>query len=823
MLNFIKNLKKGLLNSLLIGITFTAFLQAQEKKSIPNIEKIYVHTDRSTYALGESLWYKAYSVYAYNNLLFNDSNILYVELISPDSKIIVQNKTRLEDGLGHGDFKLTDSTGVKAGVYQLRAYTNYSRNFGTDFVFKKEILVTDVFDNKLNKPDAKLKPIKMEKTTLDATPNTFDVQFFPEGGSLLSTVESVIAFKAVDSKGKPVKVQGKVEDSSGELVAFFGSMHDGMGKFQLKPMKGKQYHAVISFANGTEINVPLPKVNETGYLLSFKKINNSDVVTIKTNEATIQQQPNAPVTLVCKTRGVSYFDGTQLLKETSLSFELPKTDFPEGISQITLYDANLRPQSERLVYVEKEQDLEVTLATDKKIYEPLEKVTVNIASKTKTGVGVPASFSLSSVDLNGVKDASSNGTTISSYFLMESDIRGQVHNPGYYFNANNSKRFEHLDLLLLTQGWRDFLWKKLPKLNDSLAYEIEKGFTISGRVKKLFGDKPLENNTVSLTLFSKSGMNGLNTITDSNGSFKFDNLHFTGNASMYLNSKNEKGKSNGMVELDTLNWTPMRVDFKSKIPVETPQMSIFKEQVYRKYVLNGVAPENVLDEVEVIAKKPRTVENMNSDLFRGYVIDEESPPFVDIFELLRYAIPTLDLNTSESIKFSRNTEPALIVVNQTRILDPDPDYEGALMVLDYVRGIMVDDVLKIEYDNSAVSTMIYGNQGRNGVISIYLKGTGDYDTSKKTFHSLKQHIEGFYNAREFYSFNPEKPSLEMDNKEKVRNTIYWNPYMHPDPTGVSQASYYNTEVETNIKVSLEGITANGIPVVLHTNYSVKRD
>ena len=135
MINFLNDLAKQLLNSLLIAVLATTLLYAQEKKSIPSIEKIYVHTDRTTYTLGESLWYKVYSVYAYNHILFNESNILYVELISPDSKIIARNKTFLEGGLGHGDFVLSDSEGVKPGIYQIRAYTNYSRNFDNDFVF----------------------------------------------------------------------------------------------------------------------------------------------------------------------------------------------------------------------------------------------------------------------------------------------------------------------------------------------------------------------------------------------------------------------------------------------------------------------------------------------------------------------------------------------------------------------------------------------------------------------------------------------------------------------------------------------------------------
>ncbi|WNH08715.1 hypothetical protein [Thalassobellus suaedae] len=482
----------------------TALSSSQEEISIPEIEKTYLHIDRSYYNIGESLWYKTYSVYAYNNLLFDKSNILYVELISPDSKIIARNKTRLEEGLGHGDFKLTDSVGVKPGVYQIRAYTNWSRNFDKDFVFKKEIEIMDVLDrdasktNKESKADRK----KINNKAIEKPKYTFNTQFFPEGGSLIENIISIVAFKAVDNNGLPILVKGKIFDSDENLVALTESVHDGMGKFQLKPTEGKAYYAKFMTLNGEEIEFPLPKVNKRGYLLSVKSKNGKHIVTIKTNQETLAMYPDAPVTVIGATRAITYFEGTQSLNSTTLSFEFPETDFPEGISQITLYDANARYQSERLLYIEKNNDVKVEIATDKKVYKTKEKVIVAISSKTFSGEAVPASFSLSSTDMNGVSETKNYGTNISSYFLMESDIRGKVYNPGYYFDRSNPKRLDYLDLLLLTQGWRDFLWKKMPEINDSLAYKVEKGITIAGKVKQLFGNKEKPDSNVTLVLYS---------------------------------------------------------------------------------------------------------------------------------------------------------------------------------------------------------------------------------------------------------------------------------------------------------------------------------
>ena len=87
---------------------------------------------------------------------------------------------------------------------------------------------------------------------------------------------------------------------------------------------------------------------------------------------------------------------------------------------------------------------------------------------------------------------------------------------------------------------------------------------------------------------------------------------------------------------------------------------------------------------------------------------------------------------------------------------------------------------------------------------------------------MKQEIEGFSTARIFYSPDSEKPNPDLDNKSAVRNTIYWNPYVHPDKTGEASVDYYNTKVETKVKVALEGITGNGIPVVKTTYYTIKK-
>ena len=110
-------------------------------------------------------------------------------------------------------------------------------------------------------------------------------------------------------------------------------------------------------------------------------------------------------------------------------------------------------------------------------------------------------------------------------------------------------------------------------------------------------------------------------------------------------------------------------------------------------------------------------------------------------------------------------------------------------------------------------TFIGERETDGSVISIFTNGNRGNKPKKNPLYSIKKELEGFYTVRVFYMPNSEKTNEELDKKVAVRNTIYWNPYVHPDKTGSTSVEFYNSKVETKVKVALEGITSNGIPVV----------
>ena len=90
-------------------------------------EEVYIHTDREIYISGEEIWFEAYLTERQSSGSSQRSNILYFEVLNSENRPVVQKRIRLENGYGPGQVTLPDS--LSTGVYNLRAYTNWMKNF----------------------------------------------------------------------------------------------------------------------------------------------------------------------------------------------------------------------------------------------------------------------------------------------------------------------------------------------------------------------------------------------------------------------------------------------------------------------------------------------------------------------------------------------------------------------------------------------------------------------------------------------------------------------------------------------------------------------
>jgi hypothetical protein len=545
----LKNKAFSLFCTLLIS---TSLLAQQNGSGIKLFfEKVYLHTDRNYYASGDEIWFKAYLVNAQSNYPVNTSNTLYTELIDPSNTIIASHVVRVDSGYAIGDFKLDES--LATGTYRIRAYTSWIKNFGNHFVFEKQIQVTAVTaENKTVVAASK------KNSTVSSNPaGIYTIHFFPEGGSMVEGINAVVAFKAEDINGNGIEASGTVITSTGDTVAHFKSLFSGMGSFNFTPVAGKQYKALLQYPQHITVTENFPEALHQGYVLKVSAAQNDSVaVNVFANAAIMQAHPSGEITIAAKHGGRILHKEKLLLSNLQTATTISTKDFPAGICSITLYDDSLRPNCERLIYVQDKNPLQVNISTNKTVYKSKEKVVVNISVTDAQQHPVQASLSMAAID-DGVEKATAEN--ISSYLLLQSEIKGKIENAAAYFDVNNPQRFQQLDLLLRAQGWRDFLWRKMADTNITIHFLPEQGISISGVVKQHSKKSPLPLMNITLQAPGAKGDKWYSTRTDEKGNYFLDGLPLYGVQTVKISSKNDKAEKGGEIFMDSLFAHPLPV------------------------------------------------------------------------------------------------------------------------------------------------------------------------------------------------------------------------------------------------------------------------
>ena len=326
--------------------------------NINSTEKAYLQFDKPYYAVGDTIYFKAYITVGPQHKLSALSGILHVDLVGPDNKIAKAEQLQIVAGTAWGDITLADT--LKGGNYHIRAYTNWMRNEGQSAFFEKAIPVGSISTTQV--PESRQS--KNKKVATGVKNKIFDVQFFPEGGSLVTGNYSKIAFKAIGPDGLGTEIKGAVVDEAGIEICTFASTHLGMGTLNLVAGAGKTYKANITYTDGTTGIIELPKAINNGYTIS---LNNTNPDTVRIRITAGNEAGGGKFSLVAQTGGVVYYAAEKQGDSKIFSATIPKSRFPTGIIQFTLSSQNGEPLNERLVFINHHDQLNLNLNTDKQI------------------------------------------------------------------------------------------------------------------------------------------------------------------------------------------------------------------------------------------------------------------------------------------------------------------------------------------------------------------------------------------------------------------------------------------------------------------------
>ncbi|GAB3930233.1 carboxypeptidase-like regulatory domain-containing protein [Mucilaginibacter myungsuensis] len=642
-----------------------------------------------------------------------------------------------------------------------------------------------------------------------------DVQFFPEGGQLVNGITSRVGFKALGVEGLGVKVTGKVTDNEGKEVAVINSGFAGMGSFVLRPQTGKIYSAKLVFEDGSNQTIALPKAADQGYVLSvIQTRKDSLLVRIGASAGMVSQTIN----VIAQTGGETVFASPITVQSQATSIWMAKKDFPSGIAQFTIFNANGDPLNERVAFIKSNDQLQLSVKSNKAEYKSREAIFLNIDALNGTKKPVAGNFSVSVIDESKLPSDERSENSIWANTLLTADIKGYVEKPNYYFLNDDDVTNAELDNLMLTQGYRRFVWKDI--MTNMAATEAAKpkfeaeglGFKVTGRVLTL-GKKPLEGALVRM--MSRVANVSLADTTDAEGKFKFDGIFLTDSIKFAIQARDQKNTDKVIIQLDTLpkltlNKNPNLADVNTDINTTMKEyIAISKKQdeVYEKAGMFDKVQR--LREVRIGATKSKpealapqgmfTIPEGTADFSMKLESPERAGTLLDAFRMRMPAgtriqtAPngTLVLQDLRGVKLN-------LIVNGRRITNDDEIYEE----LD--GGIVPTDVARIDVVRTSQAQI-----SRLGGPAIMIV-TKAVSTRQQAYTPNIANIspKGFNRAREFYQPKYGRPG-EASVMPDLRTTVYWNPYLKTGTDGKATIAFFNADGPGDYKVIVEGIDADG--------------
>ena len=350
----------------------------------------------------------------------------------------------------------------------------------------------------------------------------------------------------------------------------------------------------------------------------------------------------------------------------------------------------------------------------------------------------------------------------------------------------------------------------------TIKYIPEAGITVSGRVKREFGDKPLPNMNITLRAPQATGNKLFSTQTDSSGRYYFDGIDMTGIQKIRLISKDKKGNKGGYISVEELFRNPL----PTKALVANEQL-LDTSQSFKNFttVANTRIKEltkikqaeiSELPGVTVISKKEKT--KLLQDgvaMDAGYKDSVFTPDAVDmkLYETLEnYLVhkmngAQLDLDSGGIFFGAKNkSRPRFIIDNREDIFE----------TLDYYK-LTVNVISKIVFQHLVSATDPFKDIY---VVNLTLKPEANQQNSPNL---ISTEITGYYQARQFYV--PQLKAATITTKNFL-TTQFWMPEIET-VNGNAKVVIINKSLSPKWSIIVEGITENGKPISGIINYEVK--
>jgi hypothetical protein len=777
-------------------ISFSGFLVAQEAQDILDHysdyteaprEVVYLHLNKSTYVIGETIGFTAYVVNKNDKKPSSLTTNLYVTIEDNTQNTIKKKLIMVNNGIASNTFEV-DSL-FSQGNYQIKAYTNWMRNFNEQNYFTETIKIKDLnFE---------------ESSNNDVLSHKIDAQFLPESGHLLHGVENIIGAVIKDQNGYGIPfAQGEVFDKTGTLLTTFKTNKMGIGRFPLIADINNSYKINISNTDKDYSFNLDQKIERNGVLLSVKRLKHKYYVSAITNANTLSLIKNKRYSLVLHNGNTADLMDIYFTDDTKVTTILELEGSP-GVNIITLFNENDQPIAERLVF-NYQGITTLNIDSNPSAIKTKDSLSINLNLKV---IDTSQFHNISVSVLPKETKSYQRHHSILSYTYLQPYIKGIIENAKYYFTDITEKKKYELDDLLLTQGWSSYDWNTIFNANQNLTYDFEQGIVIKANYAATnLNDKGRPNDL--MYYFNNERFLTSEPNIDQK-SYIIKRLFPEDDMSIKLSEVTETGgpkPSNLYLQFFPRQIPALKTNTPYSLEIKEPRTSTKEIELNSNFVFQSSKKVEELDEVVIKSNPYLEKRNRRNELSTGRfgkisVVDEDDEnTYVTLWQYLSFKawnildpkvfgpngirnnqrLDTLGANSPSSVNFYLDD----ILLADIAILDP----------------IFLSEIDYIEINRFGVSE---GMKSPKGAIRIFTKDPSRRRSSKKTATAYKFPL-AFSKQKKFYV---PKYRYYNDDFYKHYGTIDWKPNLVIEANGNITVKIANPEIP--ITLFIEGITNNG--------------
>lgn len=122
--------------------------------------------------------------------------------------------------------------------------------------------------------------------------------------------------------------------------------------------------------------------------------------------------------------------------------------------------------------------------------------------------------------------------------LLTSDLKGYIHQPGYYFTESSLRKQKELDILLMVHGWRKYDMTQQIGISPFTPLQLpESQLVLYGQVKSTILKNKLKDIALSVMVKRDAEIITGQTVTDENGHFSIPLEDFEGSMEAVIQTR----------------------------------------------------------------------------------------------------------------------------------------------------------------------------------------------------------------------------------------------------------------------------------------------